>query len=62
MEVWFDDIVIATEYIGPIHGKPKNGKKIAVPSKSALLTPGLLVAEPGDENARLLLDDFEILR
>ena len=48
MEVWFDDIVIATEYIGPIHGKPKNGKKIAVPSRSALLTPGLLIAEPGD--------------
>ena len=48
MEVWFDDIVIATEYIGPIHGKPKNGKKIAVPSRSALLTPGLLITEPGD--------------
>ena len=31
MEVWFDDIVIATEYIGPIHGKPKSGKKKAVP-------------------------------
>jgi hypothetical protein len=48
MEVWFDDIVIATDYIGPIHGKPKAGKKKAVPSKSALLTPGLLVAEPGE--------------
>ncbi|MHC4742604.1 MAG: hypothetical protein ACYS8Z_11870, partial [Planctomycetota bacterium] len=47
MEVWFDDIVIATEYIGPIHGKPKSGKKKATPSKSALLTPGLLIAEPG---------------
>ncbi len=47
MEVWFDDIVIATEYIGPVHGKPKAGKKKAVPSKSALLTPGLLIAEPG---------------
>lgn len=40
MEVWFDDIVIATQYIGPIHGRPKNGTKKAVPSKSALLTPG----------------------
>jgi len=40
MEVWFDDIVIATQYIGPIHGRPKGGTKKAVPSKSALLTPG----------------------
>jgi len=47
MEVWFDDIVIATEYIGPVHGKPKSGKKKAAPSKSALLTPGMLIAEPG---------------
>ncbi len=46
MEVWFDDIVIATEYIGPVYGKPKAGKKKAVPSKSALLTRGLLIAEP----------------
>jgi len=46
MEVWFDDIVLATEYIGPICGKPKQGKKKAVPSKSALLTPGLLIAQP----------------
>jgi len=48
MEVWFDDIVIATEYIGPIHGKPKGGKKKSTPSKSALLTPGLLFPEPGE--------------
>gem|GEM_PF-663995 len=48
MEVWFDDIVIATDYIGPISGKPKDGKKKAAPSKSALLTPGLLIAPPGD--------------
>jgi len=48
MEVWFDDIVIATEYIGPVHDRPKSGKKKAVPSRSALLTPGLLIAEPGD--------------
>ena len=47
MEVWFDDIVIATEYVGPVHGKPAAGKKKAVPSKSALLTPGLILAEPG---------------
>ena len=46
-EVWFDDVVVATEYIGPVHGKPKAGKKKAVPSKSALLTPGLLIAQPG---------------
>ena len=29
MEVWFDDIVLATGYIGPIQGAPANGKKIA---------------------------------
>ncbi|MHC4569367.1 MAG: hypothetical protein ACYTE3_26880, partial [Planctomycetota bacterium] len=27
MEVWFDDIVIATEYIGPIHSKPGAGRR-----------------------------------
>jgi len=37
MEVWFDDIVIATEYVGPVVGKPKAGKKAARPSRSALL-------------------------
>jgi hypothetical protein len=47
MEVWFDDIVIATDYIGPVSGKPRRGKKKAKPSKSALLTPGLLLPEPG---------------
>jgi len=47
MEVWFDDIVIATEYIGPVSGKPREGKKKAVPSRSALQTPGLLIAPPG---------------
>jgi len=47
MEVWFDDIVIATEYVGPVRGKPERGKRIARPSRSALLTPGLLLPEPG---------------
>lgn len=47
MEVWFDDIVIATEYVGPIQGSPQAGKKKATPSRSALLTPGLLFPEPG---------------
>ena len=46
-EVWFDDIVLATEYIGPVQGKPKAGKKVATPSKSALKTPGLLVVQAG---------------
>ncbi len=46
MEVWFDDIVLATEYIGPVQGAPKAGKKKAAPSRSALLTAGLLIAEP----------------
>ena len=35
-EVWFDDIVLATEYIGPTQGVPKTGKKIATPGRSAL--------------------------
>jgi hypothetical protein len=47
MQVWFDDIVVATEYIGPIRGKPAAGKKKAVPSRSALATPGLLAPLPG---------------
>ena len=47
MDVWFDDVVVATEYVGPVQGQPANGKKKATPSKSALLTPGLLVPEPG---------------
>ena len=49
-EVWFDDIVLATDYIGPVQGSPKAGKKIARPSRSALqagaapaLPPGKLV-------------------
>jgi hypothetical protein len=48
MQVWFDDIVVATEYVGPIRGKPASGKKKAMPSKSALLTPGLLLPLPGN--------------
>lgn len=47
MQVWFDDIVLATEYIGPVHGRPAAGQKKARPSKSALLTPGLLTPLPG---------------
>lgn len=46
-KVWFDDIVVATDYIGPVQGKPKGGKKVAAPGKSALLTPGLLLPPPG---------------
>jgi len=56
MEVWFDDIVLATEYVGPVSGKPKSGKKAAVPSKSALHTPGLLLPEPGKT---IYSQDFE---
>jgi hypothetical protein len=36
MEVGFDDIVLATEYVGPVVGKPKGGKKIATPGRTAL--------------------------
>ena len=56
MEVWFDDIVIATEYIGPVQGRPAGGRKKARPSYSALLTPGALVPEPG---AKAFSADFE---
>jgi hypothetical protein len=38
-EVLFDDIVIATEYIGPIVGQPKGGKKAAIPGQSTLNKP-----------------------
>lgn len=46
-DIWFDDVVIANEYIGPVQGEPKGGKKAGVPGRSALLTPGLATAEPG---------------
>jgi hypothetical protein len=38
-EVWFDDIVLATEYIGPVQGKPKGEKKVALPGRTALQSP-----------------------
>jgi hypothetical protein len=38
---------VATEYVGPVRGKPASGKRKATPSKSALLTPGLLLPQPG---------------
>jgi len=56
MEVWFDDVVIATEYIGPVQGRPAGGKKKAEPSRSALQTPGLLIAEP---TASVFRESFE---
>jgi hypothetical protein len=46
-EVWFDDVVLATDYIGPVQGKPKDGKKIATPSRSALLSGALVTTPPG---------------
>jgi hypothetical protein len=46
-EIWFDDVVLATEYIGPVQGKPKNGKKVATPSRSALLSGDLSTTPPG---------------
>lgn len=47
-DVWFDDVVIATEYIGPVHGTPKNGKKIGsagrtVSSAASPVVPGKVV-------------------
>lgn len=56
MEVWFDDIVLATEYIGPVQGRPAGGTKRAAPSRSALFTPGLLIAEPA---STVFSADFE---
>jgi hypothetical protein len=46
-EVWFDDVVLATDYIGPVSGTPKSGKKIAAPSRSALLAREVLTTPPG---------------
>jgi len=46
-EVWFDDVVVATEYIGPVKGTPKGGKKAAAPSRSALLTGEIAPPSPG---------------
>lgn len=39
-EVWFDDIVVATDYIGPVYGKPKSGERAAASSKSVPSTTG----------------------
>ena len=52
MEVWFDDVVLATEYIGPIQGAPKNGKKAAVldwPKDLPSLPEKVLFSEAFDE-------------
>jgi hypothetical protein len=46
-EVWFDDVVLATEYIGPVQGKPKDGKKVATPGRSTLLSRDLPPTPPG---------------
>ncbi len=46
-EVWFDDVVLATEYVGPVRGKPRGGRKAATPGRSALLSGGAAVP-PGD--------------
>jgi hypothetical protein len=46
-EVWFDDVVLATEYIGPVRGRPRNGRKTAVPSRSALHTGAIVPPSPG---------------
>jgi hypothetical protein len=34
-EAWFDDLVVATDYIGPVTGKPKSGTKAARFERSA---------------------------
>lgn len=54
-DLWFDDLVIATEYIGPVHGKPQSGRRTATPSRSAMLTGELSVA-PGK---RIYSETFE---
>ena len=53
--VWFDDLVIATEYIGPVRGAPKAGKKVGTPSRSAMHT-GELLPRPGRQ---LFAEKFE---
>jgi len=47
-EVWFDDVVLATDYIGPVQGTPKSGKKAAAPSRSALLSGAPSPTSPGN--------------
>lgn len=56
-DIWFDDLVIATEYIGPVRGSPRGGKKVGVPGRSGLGTPGLVLAEPGKLVFRESFDD-----
>ena len=56
LHFWFDDRVIATEHVGPIHGKLCAGKKKSIPSKSALLTRGLLIVEPSES---VFVQEFE---
>jgi hypothetical protein len=55
-EVWFDDVVLATDYIGPVRGQPRNGKKAAMPGRSALLSGDLGAAPPGK---RVFTETFE---
>jgi len=46
-EMWFDDIVLATEYVGPVQGTPKSGKRIATPGRSSLHAPPAPSGKPG---------------
>jgi hypothetical protein len=48
-EIWFDDIVLATEYIGPVQGKPRSGKRVATPGRSALLAGPTAASKTGKQ-------------
>jgi len=53
-DVWFDDVVIATEYIGPVRGTPKGGKKVGQAGRTSswpgAASPGKVVFSEKFEN------------
>jgi len=46
-DVWFDDVVIATEYIGPVAGKPRSGKKVGQAGRNAHASGPASLGAPG---------------
>ena len=33
-EAWFDDVVVATEYIGPVQGRPRGARRLPSPGRA----------------------------
>jgi hypothetical protein len=46
-DVWFDDVVVATEYIGPVRGTPAGGKKAGHPGRTAHSAAGASLVPAG---------------